>query len=73
MAPTAVRIEAFGSVRVGMGGSCWRQRKARSVCVVALKGSPTTRKATSMVSASLRMSSEADSTVSRSARIMLRP
>lgn len=43
------------------------------MCVVAPKGSPTTRKATSSVSAPERIVSLEDSTSSLSARIMERP
>jgi hypothetical protein len=78
---------ALGIERVGIESS--RARRTRSVCVVALlddqtgvldntqesypNGSPTTRNATSTLSASLRISSLDDSTISRSAMITSRP
>ena len=87
MAPMADMIDALGTVPTLILSS--RARRTRSVCVVALKvhisfehvweghthpkGSPTTKNATSTLSASFKISSLALSTISRSAMITSRP
>ena len=65
-APTAFMMDALCTTRVATPAA--RARSSRSVCVVAPKGSPTTRKDTARpASAGARMVSASDSTVSRCA------
>lgn len=63
-----VRFSMVVRVQTEMGGVCERERSETDP-----KGSPTTRNATSTLSASFRISSEEDSTISRSAKMRGRP